>query len=172
VLTHSGVTEVQTDSGHSDWLRKGADREAILTTAVLAIWIVAACCMAAEGCLWIGVIDSLIFLIIWHASVVLTRLAWMWSWFWKQEPKLHDVTWACEAITSLANLLPLLMALGHLVLYCGYSGAKIRVSNLGFKYTVPEGKGGDGCVVIQTPFGKLITDALRGEYKGVFKDQS
>jgi hypothetical protein len=172
VLTHSGETEVQADCGHSDWSRKGADSEAILTTAILVIWIVAAYCMAAEGCLWLGVIDSLIFSIIWHAAVILTRVAWMWSWFWKQEPKLYDVTWAYEAITSLAHLLPLLMSLGHLVLYCGYTGAKIRVSKIGLRYTVPECKGGGGGVVIQTPFGKLITDALRGEYKGVFKDQS
>jgi hypothetical protein len=75
----------------------------------------------------------------------------------------------------MAHLLPLLMALGHLVPFCGYSGAKITVSKLGFKYTVPKGKGGDGGVVIQTPFGKLlmmISDALSGEYKGVFKDPS
>jgi hypothetical protein len=175
VLTHSGETEVQDDGGHINLLRKGADREAILTTAILRIMIVAACHTAAEGCLWLGVIDSLIFLIIWHVAVVLTCVAWMGSWFWKQEPRLHDVTWACEAITSMAHLLPLLMALGHLVLYCGYSGVKITVSKLGFKYTVPEGKGGDGGVVIQTPFGKIlmmISDALRGEYKGVFKDPS
>jgi hypothetical protein len=136
-------------------LRKGEDHEAILTTAIMTIMIVAACRTAAEGCLWLGVIDSLISLIIWHAAVVLTRVTWMGSWFWKQEPRLHDVTWACEAITSMAHLLPLLMALGHLVLYCGYSGVKITVSKLGFKYTVPEGKGGDGGVVIQTTFGKL-----------------
>jgi hypothetical protein len=42
VLTHSGETEVQADGGHNDLLRKGADREAILTTAILAIMIVAA----------------------------------------------------------------------------------------------------------------------------------
>jgi hypothetical protein len=144
VLTHSGETEEQADGGRSDWLRKGADREAILTTAILAIMMVAAYCTAAQGCLWHGVIDCLIFLIIWHAAMVLTRVAGMGSWFWKQEPKLHDVTWACEAITSLAHLLPLLMALGHLVLYGGYLGAKITVSKLEFRYTVPEGKEGDG----------------------------
>jgi hypothetical protein len=83
VLTHSGETEVQDDGGHSDLLRKGADHEAILTTAILAVWIVAASRTAAEGCLWLGVIDSLISLIIWHAAVVLTRVAWMGSWFWK-----------------------------------------------------------------------------------------
>jgi hypothetical protein len=43
----------------------------------------------------------------------------------------------------MAHLLQLLMALGHLVLYCGYSRVKITVLKLGFKYTVPEGKGGD-----------------------------
>ena len=100
--------------------------------------------MAAEDCPWRGAADSLIFLIIWHAVMVLTRVAWMGSWFWKQEPKLHDITWACEAITSLAHLLTLLMALGHLVLYGGYLGAKITVSKLEFRYTVPEGKEGDG----------------------------
>jgi hypothetical protein len=131
VLTHSGEKEVQDDNGHINLLLKGADREAILTTAILAIMIVAACRTAAEGCLWLGVIDSLIFLIIWHEAVVLTRTAWMGSWFWKQELRLHNVTWACEAITSMAHLLPLLMALGHLVLYCGYSGDKITVSKLG-----------------------------------------
>jgi hypothetical protein len=83
VLTHSGETGVQDDGGHSDLLRKGADREAILTTAILAIMIVAACRTAAGGCLWRGVIDSLIFLIIWHAAVGSTRVAWMGSWFWK-----------------------------------------------------------------------------------------
>jgi hypothetical protein len=35
---------------------------------------------------------SLIGLIICLAVVFLTRMAWMGSWFWKQDPKLHDIT--------------------------------------------------------------------------------
>jgi hypothetical protein len=77
VLTHLGETEVQDDSGHIDLLCKGGDHEAILTTAIMTIMIVAACRMAAEGCLWLGVIDSLISLIIWHVAVVLRSVAWM-----------------------------------------------------------------------------------------------
>ena len=91
--------------------------------------IVETYCVHAEGCLWLGVIDSLIFLIIWHADVVLTRVAWMGSWFWRQEPKLHDVTWACEAITSMEHLLQFLMALGHLVLYCSFLFLKEQVKD-------------------------------------------
>ena len=81
---------------------------------------------------------------------------------------------------SLTHLLALLMVLGHLVLYSGYLGAKIRVSELEVRYTVREGRGGDGAVVIQTPFGKLVTDASRfrdgqecsGGGRGIFKDPS
>ena len=54
------------------------------------------------------------------------------------EPKLHDITWACEDITSLAHLSALLTALTHLVVNRGCLRAKIRVSELEVRYTVPE----------------------------------
>ena len=60
---------------------------------------------------------------------------------------------------SLANLSVFLTALGHLVVYRGCLRAKIRVSEIEVRYTVPEVKGGGGAVVIQTPFGKIVTDA-------------
>ena len=72
------------------------------------------------------------------------------------EPKLHDITWACEDITSLAHLSAILTALTHLVVNRGCLRAKIRVSELEVRYTVPEVKAGDEFVVIQTPFGKII----------------
>ncbi len=96
------------------------------------------------------------------------------------EPKLHDITWACEDITSLAHLSALLTALTHLVVNRGCLRAKIRVSELEVRYTVPEVKGGDGTVVIQTPFGKIVTDAshlrvgqeYRRGVRDIFKDPS
>ena len=112
---------------------------------------------AVEGCIWHNAV-SLNFLMIWHAVVVLTRVAWMGSWFWKQDPKLHDITWAFEAIMSLWHLSALLTVLDHLAVYGGFLRAKIRVSELEVRYTVPEVKGGDGAVVIQAPFGKIVTD--------------
>ena len=39
-----------------------------------------------------------------------------------------------------------------------YRNTKTRVSELEVRYTVPEVKAGDGFVVIQTPFGKIIMD--------------
>ena len=65
----------------------------MVLVGVLAIVMIAANCerKAAEGCIWHNAV-SLIFLMIWHAVVVLTRVAWMGSWFWKQDPKLHDIT--------------------------------------------------------------------------------
>ena len=59
---------------------------------------------------------------------------------------------------SLWHLSALLTVLGHLVVYRGCLRAKIRVSELEVRYTVPEVKGGDGAVVIQAPFGKIVTD--------------
>ena len=96
------------------------------------------------------------------------------------EPKLHDITWACEDITSLAHLSALLTALTHLVVNRGCLRAKIRVSELEVRCTVPEVKGGDGAVVIQAPFGKIVTDATHlrvgQEYcrgvRDIFKDPS
>jgi hypothetical protein len=40
--------------------------------------------------------------------------------------------------------------------YGRFLRAKTRVSELEVRYTVPEVKAGDGFVVIQTPFGKII----------------
>jgi hypothetical protein len=104
----------------------------------------------------------------------------MGSWFWKQEPELHDITWAFEAIMSLWQLSVLLTVLGHLVVYRGCLRAKIRVSELEVRYTVPEIKAGDRLVVIQTPFGKIIMDdshfRVGQEYgrvvRNMFKDPS
>ena len=104
----------------------------------------------------------------------------MGSWFWKQEQELHDITWAFEAIMPLWQLSALLTVLGHLVVYRGCLRAKIRVSELEVRYTVPEVKGGDRAVVIQTPFGKIVTDAshlrVGQEYsrgvRDIFKDPS
>jgi hypothetical protein len=66
------------------------------------------------------------------------------------------------------------------VVYRGCLRAKIRVSELEVRYTVPEVKGGDGAVVIQAPFGKIVTDAshlrVGQEYitgvRDIFKDPS
>ena len=55
-----------------------------------------------------------------------------------QEPELHDITWASETIMSQWHLSALLTVLGHLVVYRGCLRAKIRVSELEFRYTVPE----------------------------------
>jgi hypothetical protein len=147
--------------------KEGRLRVLVVLVGVLAIVMIAANCerKAAEDCIWHSVV-SLIFLMIWHhaksitaAVMVLTRVAWMGSWLWKQEPKLHGITWAFEAIMSLWHLSALLTVLGHLAVYGGFLRAKIRVSELEVRYTVPEVKGGDGAVVIQTPFGKIVTDA-------------
>ena len=97
-----------------------------------------------------------------------------------QEPELHDITWASETIMSQWHLSALLTVLGHLVVYRGCLRAKIRVSELEVRYTVPEVKGGGGAVVIQTPFGKIVTDAnhlrVGQEYsrgvRDIFKDPS
>jgi hypothetical protein len=75
-------------------------------------------------------------------------MAWIGSWLWKQDPKLHDITWAFEAIISLWHLSALLTVLNHLAVYGRFPGAKIRVSELEVRYTVPEVKGGDGAAVI------------------------
>ena len=66
--------------------------------------------------------------------------------------------WAFEAIKSLWHLSVFLTVLDHLAVYGGFLRAKIRVSELEVRYTVPEVKGGDGAVVIQAPFGKIVTD--------------
>ena len=145
--------------------KEGRLRVLVVLVGVLAIVMIAANCerKAAEDCIWHSVV-SLIFLMIWHhaksitaAVMVLTRVAWMGSWLWKQEPKLHGITWAFEAIMSLWHLSALLTVLGHLAVYGGFLRAKIRVSELEVRYTVPEVKGGDGAVVIQAPFGKIFT---------------
>ena len=81
---------------------------------------------------------------------------------------------------SLWHLSALLKVLGHLVVYRGCLRSKVRVSELEVRYTVPEVKGGDGTVVIQTPFGKIVTDAshlrVGQEYsrgvRDIFKDPS
>jgi hypothetical protein len=139
--------DVQTFDEQISEIHTAEHRAATISMAgVLAIMIVAAYCTAAEGCPWRGAADSLGFWMIWHAAAVLTCVAWMGSWFWKQEQKLHDMPWPYEAITSMMHLLPLLTALGHLVVYSGCLRAKIRVSELELRYTVPEGKGGDGAV--------------------------
>jgi hypothetical protein len=98
---------------------------------------------------------------------------------WKQDPKTHDMTLAFEAIMSLWHLSALLTVDGHLAAYERFLRAKTRVSEPEVRYTVPEVKGGDGFVVVQTPFGKIITDASHNrvgqEYsfaRGLFKDPS
>jgi len=100
---------------------EGRLRVLVVLVGVLAIVMVAANCerKAAEGCIWHNAV-SLIFLMIWHAVVVLTRVAWMGSWLWKQDPKLHDITWAFETIMSLWHLSTLLTVLDHLVVYEGF----------------------------------------------------
>jgi hypothetical protein len=119
---------------------------------------------------------TLIGLIIWHAVIVLTYVAWLGSQFWKQEPNLHGATWAFEAILSLCHLGALLVVLDHLAVYGRFLRAKIRVSELEVRYTVPEVKGGDGFAVIQTPFCKIITDTnylrVGQEARDLFKDPS
>ena len=103
----------------------------------------------------------------------------MGSWFWKQEPILA-ITWAFEAIVSLWHLSALFTVLDHLTVYGRFLIAKTRVSELEVRYTVPEVKGGDGSVVIQSPFGKIVTDAshlrVGQEYsrgvRDIFKDPS
>jgi hypothetical protein len=123
---------------------------------------------------------TLIGLIIWHAVMFLTYVAWMGSWFWKQEPIQPGITWAFEAIVSLWHLSALFTVLDHLAVYGRFLRAKTRVSELEVRYTVPEVKGGDGIVVVQTPFGKIVTDAshlrVGQEYcrgvRDIFKDPS
>ena len=69
---------------------------------------------------------------------------------WCDEPNLHGATWAFEAILSLCHLGALLVVLDHLAVYGRFLRAKIRVSELEVKYTVPEVKGGDGFAVIHS----------------------
>ena len=66
--------------------------------------------------------------------------------------------WPFEAIVSFWHLSVLFTVLDHLTVYGRFLRAKTRVSELEVRYTVPEVKGGDRAVVIQTPFGKIITD--------------
>jgi len=153
----------------------------VLVVGVLSIVMVAHCDhKAVEGCIWHNTV-SLNFLWLWHAVVFLTCMTWIWSWFWKQDPKLHwhDITWAFEAIMSLWHLSALLTVLDHFAVYGRFLRAKSRVSELEVRYTVPEVKGGDGIVVVQTPFSKIITDASHNrvgqEYsfaRDLFKDPS
>ena len=99
---------------------------------------------------------------------------------WKQDPKTHDMTLAFEAIMSLWHLSALLTVDGHLAAYERFLRAKTRVSELEGRYTVPVVKGGDGIVVVQTPFGKIVTVAshlrVGQEYcrgvRDIFKDPS
>ena len=85
---------------------------------------------------------TLIGLIIWHAVMFLTYVAWMGSWFWKQEPIQPGITWAFEAIVSLWHLSALFTVLDHLAVYGRFLRAKTRVSELEVRYTVPEVKAG------------------------------
>jgi hypothetical protein len=101
---------------------------------------------------------SLIGLIIWLTVVFLTRMAWMGSWFWKQDPKLYDITWGFEAIMSLWHLSAILTVLDHLPVYGRLLRAKIRVSELEVRYTVPEVKRGDGVVVILSELSQAQVD--------------
>ena len=71
---------------------EGRLRVLVALVSVLAIVMVAHCeRKAVEGSIWHNA-DSLSFLCLWNAVVFLTRMAWMGSWFWKQDPKLHDIT--------------------------------------------------------------------------------
>ena len=125
-------------------------RQGYQLACVLAIVMVAHCeRKAVEGCIWHNAV-SLNFLWLWHAVVFLTRMAWIGSWLWKQDPKTHDITWAFEAIMSLWHLSALLTVLHHLAVYGRFLRAKTRVSELEVRYTVPEVKGEDGVIAIQT----------------------
>jgi len=159
---------------------EGRSRVLVVLVGVLAIVMAAHCVpKAVEGSIWHNA-GSLSFLWLWNAVVFLTRMAWIGSWFWKQDPKLHDITWAFEAIMSLWHLSALLTVLDHLAVYGRFLRAKTRVSELEVRYTVPEVKAGDGFVVIQTPFGKIIMDdshfRVGQEYgrvvRNMFKDPS
>ena len=57
---------------------------------------------------------------------------------------------------SLWHLSALSTVLDKIAVYGRFLRAKTRVSELEVRYTVPEVKAGDGFVVIQTPFGKII----------------
>jgi hypothetical protein len=79
---------------------------------------------------------------------------------------------------SLWHLSALSTVLDKIAVYGRFLRAKTRVSELEVRYTVPEIKAGDRFVVIQTPFGKIITDdghfRVGQEYGrvGRFKDPS
>ena len=81
---------------------------------------------------------------------------------------------------SLWHLSALFTVLDHLAVYGRFLRAKTRVSELEVRYTVPVVKGGDGIVVVQTPFGKIVTVAshlrVGQEYcrgvRDIFKDPS
>ena len=60
---------------------------------------------------------------------------------------------------SLWHLSALSTVLDKIAVYGRFLRAKTRVSELEVRYTVPEVKGEDGVIAIQTPFGKIIKDA-------------
>ena len=95
---------------------------------------------ALEGCIWYNAV-SLNLLWLWHAVVL---MAWMGSWFWKQEQIQPGIAWAFEAIVSVWHMSALLTVLDHLAVYGRFLRAKTRVSELEVRYTVPEVKAGDG----------------------------
>jgi hypothetical protein len=147
---------------------EGRSRVLVVLVGVLAIVMVAHCVpKAVEGSNWHNA-GSLSFLWSWNAVVFLTRMVWISSWLWKQEPIL-ELTWTFEAFVSLWHLSALSTVLDKIAVYGRFLRAKTRVSELESKfcfcknnkrtiirYTVPEVKAGDGFVVIQTPFGKII----------------
>ncbi len=90
-------------------------------------------------------------LILWHVAVSLWHVAVIGALLWKRGP--ISLAIASEPIKSVAHLLAL-----KVLFWC--LGANICVSKLEFRFTVPEGRGGDGIVVIQTPFGKVIASDL------------
>ena len=137
---------------------EGRSRVLVVLVGVLAIVIVAHFeRKAVESSIWHNA-GSLNFLWLWNAVVFLTRMAWIGSWFWKQE-QILEITWAFEAIVSLWHLSALFTVLDHLAVYGRFLRAKTRVSEIEVRYTVPEVKGEDGVIAIQTPFGKIIKDA-------------
>ena len=100
----------------------------VVLVGVLAIVMVAHCDRkAVEGSICHNA-GSLNFLWLWNAVVFLTRMAWIRSWFWKQEPIL-EITWAFEAFVSLWHLSALFTVLDHLAVYGRFLRAKTRVKN-------------------------------------------